>query len=137
MSDLAHLCYQIHRDTPEEINRYFGFFRQEKAAQAKVEIGRGLTELVRTVNGIAEGKINPQSWLWLYNTNSLTVLVDNTKLAISLGARHRRKATTGLPCAGIFSELVVSIFPYQNPLQFMQSPLAAEMKKYLTQYANS
>jgi len=135
MSDLANHSYHIHRDTPDEINRYFGFFRPEKAAAAKVEIGQSLTELVRAAHGTVEGEISPKSWWWFYHTDSLTVLVNDTTLEISLGARHKLKATADLPCAGIISEAVVSIFPYHP--RFMQSQLAAEMKKYLNQYANS
>ncbi len=134
MSDLADLCYQQLNDTPAEINRYFGFFRKQKAAQAKHEIAQGLTGLILAAHGSVDGEVTSTSWYWVYNTDSLTAVVGSTTLEISLGARHRRKATKGLPYAGIFSELVVNIFPYDNPQQFMQSSLAAQMKEYLSCY---
>ncbi len=137
MSDLAQLSYQVHRDTSVEINRYFGFFRKPKAAQAKVEIARGLTGLILEAHGFIDGQVSPTSWYWVYNTDSLLAVIGDTTLEISLGARHRRKATMGLPCAGIFSELVVNIYPYENPLQFMQSLLAMQMKEYLSRYGTS
>lgn len=137
MSDLAHLSYQKVNDTSLEINRYYGFFRQEKAAKAKVEIANSLTELILAANGTVEGTIKATSSRWWYNTDSLTAVVNDTELEISIGAKHRRKATLGLPNSGIFSELVVSIFTYENPQQFMQSSLAEKMKEYLNKYANN
>ena len=134
MSDLAHLCYPVNNDTLVEISRHYGFFRKEKAAQAKLEIAQGLTQLIHAANGTVEGNVKATSSRWWYNTDTLTALVNDTELEISIGARHKRKATQSLPCAGIFSELAVSIFTYQNPQQFMQTPLAKEMKKYLSQY---
>ncbi len=137
MSDLANLCYQKSSDTPSEINRYFGFFRKEKAAQAKSEIGFYLSALIQAAGGTIEGKIDPKSSRWWYNTDTLTAVINDMEVEISLGAKHRRKATIGLPHSGLFSELTISIFSYDTALQFMQSNLAAEMKKYLNQYANS
>ena len=108
----------------------------EKAAQAKVEIAHGLTELVRAAQGMVEGSIQARSSRWWYNTDSLSVLAEETELEISLGAKHRLKATWGIPCAGILSELVVNIFTYSNVVKFMESDLAQEMKKYLNQYGD-
>lgn len=137
MSDISSHSYQEIHDTPHEIQRYYGFFWKEKAAQAKYEIAQNLTGLILAANGTVEGRIAPTSSRWWYNTDSLTALVDSTELEISLGAKHNRKAAVGLPCAGIFSELAVLIFTYDNAQQFMQSNLAGEMKEYLSRYGTS
>lgn len=132
MSDLATLSYHVHRDTACEINRYFGFYRQEKAALAKVFLGTSLTDLVHTAGGTIEGVAEPISWYLLYHTNTLYARIDNTDVEITLGARKRRKATLGLPISGIHSEVAVCIIPMN--LDFMKSELAHTIKEYLTIY---
>ncbi len=126
---------EIH-DTPHEIQRYYGFFRKEKAAQAKIEIAAGLTALVQAAQGTVEGTAKATSSRFWYNTDSLAAFVGGLELEISLGAKHYRKAATVLPSAGLFSELVVNIFTYGNVAQFMETDLAKEMKKYLDKYGN-
>lgn len=137
MFDLSSHSYQEIRDTPHEIQRYYGFFRKERAAEAKAEIAQGLTALVQAVPGTVEGTVKATSSRFWYNTDSLAAFADGRELEIFLGAKHFGKATNGLPRAGIFSELVVNIFTYGNVAHFMESDLAKEMKKYLSSYVAS
>ncbi len=136
MSDLSLHSYQEIRDTFHEIGRYYGFFRKERAAEAKAEIAQGLTALIQAAKGTFEGTVRAASSRWWYNTDSLAAFVDGRELEIFLGAKHQGRATNRLPCAGIFSELAVNIFTYGNVIKFIESSLAKEMKRYLDKYGN-
>lgn len=133
MPDLATLCYQENRDTHSEINRYFGFFRRETAALAKVAIGKNVSNYVYAAGGTLEGIVKPQAWPLIYHTDLLHAHVRDTQIQITIGARKRWKATMDLPCAGIISELAIEFFSYDARL--MEDPLVTKIKNYLSRFS--
>ena len=121
-------------DTTEEIHRIFGFGQRDDAGKAKLEIGTKLLEdLMAAGSIIVDLNLSNHSWRWLYHTSSIQALVENFPLDIMLGAKHRRKATKGLPHAGIYSELVVNIYS-SGHRELLLHPLVQQMKSYLTNY---
>ena len=128
------ICHREFNDTTEEIHRIFGFGQRDYAGKAKLEIGTKLLEdLIAADSAIVDFNLSNHSWRWLYHTSSIQALVENLPLNIMLGARYRRKATSGLPHAGIYSQLVVNIYS-SGHLKLLLHPLVQQMKSYLTDY---
>ena len=135
MSNLA-ICYREVGDTTHEIQYKYGFEKKEGAGKAKLEIGTSLLEKIVAEGGIiTHHDLNDCSWRWLYNTSSVRAAISGSEIQIVLGAKHRWKRSSGLPVAGVFSDLFVCCYGRSYGSNgFLHSSFAQEIKKYLNEY---
>ena len=135
MSSIA-IWYREAQDTAGEIYRRYGFGKKEGAGKAKLEMGTSLLEKIVAKGGmITHHHLDDCSWLWLYNVSSARAVISGSEIQIVLGAKHRWKCSSGLPVAGVFSDLFICCYGRNYGSNgLLHSSFSQEIKKYLNEY---